>query len=219
MTWAGPAFVAEVLLIGPRALIAQWRDKPAMPPSSDLAHATTLVEVASKLIPGDASVHSELGYLLKLHALSHQYGSRAWQMWMRRAAAEFYKALQLRPTWGLAWAQYAQAQFLLGEKGHGSKVAFHRALSLSPHESDTYHLIAWLGFAHWSVLAEQDRNKFRSFLKYYGNETYGYPLVDYAVLFYKERLVQDVVDKVPALAGYLKVKLEKRRESVVQSRR
>lgn len=211
--WAGRAFVAEFLMIGPRALVSAWTAGEAEPAVVDIDKAIALVETAVALKTDDADMHLELGRLLKLRALAFGYGTQPRTVALQRAAAEFQAAMQRRPSWAVAWAAYAQAQYLLGRKGHGSLQAYRRAMQLAPHEAESYRLLAWLGFAHWPLLSNEDREAFRALLDDFAAPAYAPPLLEYAVQFHQEQLVAPLAEADPRLEAQLKALLQKRLEA------
>ncbi len=216
IAWAGRAFVAEFLMIGPRELVSDWSAGTERPAAEDLDKVIALVETATALKPGDAGLHLELGRLHKLRALALGYGTETRTAALQRAATEFHTAMQLRPSWGAAWAAYAQVQYLLGRNGRGSIEAFRQAMQLAPHEGDSYRLLAWLGFAHWPQLPAEDRQAFRALLNDYSSPAYIPPLLEYAVHFHREALVEPLVRADPKLDAALQVLLRKRQEAVAR---
>jgi len=216
IVWAGRDFTAEFLMIGPRELVLGWSTGRVKPAPEDIDKVIALVTAAVALKADDAGTHLELGRLRKLRALSFGHGTPERVSWLRQAVADFQMAMQLRPSWGVAWAAYAQGQYLLGSKGRGSIEAFSRAMHLAPHEGDTYRLLAWLGFAHWPMLPAEDRDAFRALLGYYGSPAQASPLLEYAVYFHREQLVEPLVRANPQLDASLKRLLERRREAMIR---
>ena len=73
----------------------------------------------------------------------------------RARASQFHgEAIGKRPSWGYAWAHYAENQLLLGNRGDDFLFALEKAIVLAPWEPGVQLKVAWIGMAAWDRSAE-----------------------------------------------------------------
>ncbi len=88
----------------------------------------------------------------------------AWLAWLSRSAPEasrlnrkksraaYAEAIGRRPSWGFAWANYAEASLLEGGAGDEARLALERAMRLAPWETRTQLKALLVGFSLWDGL-------------------------------------------------------------------
>ena len=76
-----------------------------------------------------------------------------------RSAAAYAEAIGHRPSWGYAWANYAEARLMAGAAGEQTRVALERALALAPWETKTQTKSLLVAFSVWDDLSEGQRAK------------------------------------------------------------
>ena len=71
----------------------------------------------------------------------------------RGRADRFYaETIGNRPSWGFAWALYAENQLLSGERGSEFLRALEKAMVLAPWEPGVQRKVAWMGMSSWDEL-------------------------------------------------------------------
>ena len=119
------------------------------------AHSRLLM--AHRLNPLNADYSANLGHLM------------AWRSWHEspdslestraRADAEAFHldAISRRPSWGYAWANFAENRFLQGSTDEKFLRAIEMAMALAPWEPMVQRKIAWVGMATWEDLPHSTR--------------------------------------------------------------
>jgi len=127
---------------------------------------------------GDAGqwekAHSRLAFARRLNPLSADYSANLghlmeWRSWheppdspgftQARANAEFFylEAIRRRPSWGYAWANFAENRLLLGNSDGKFLRALEMAMALAPWEPLVQRKVAWMGMATWGKLPDPTR--------------------------------------------------------------
>lgn len=112
---------------------------------------------ARALDPLNAKYAAELGRhhaWLAWRSLSVADASRAYR---RNSQEAFSQAISLRPSWGYAWANFAEARLLQGLTDERTVAALDRAMTLSPWEPKTHQKSLLLAFALWDALDQEQR--------------------------------------------------------------
>lgn len=120
---------------------------------------------ARALDPLNANYAAELG---RHHAWLAWRSDRATDAsrWYRlRSRAAYAEAIGRRPTWGYAWANYAEASLLAGVTGPGTNLALERAMVLAPWEAKTQIKSLLVGLSVWNQLSEGQRNEVTATLR------------------------------------------------------
>jgi hypothetical protein len=119
------------------------------------------LQQARRLNPLNADYSADLGQLMEWHSWQRSLGigeSAA----SRALAEEFYlEAISRRPSWGFAWAHYAENRLLQGRSGKEFQIALEKAIELSPWEPGVQRKVAWMGMAAWDLLPTVLRERVR----------------------------------------------------------
>ena len=76
----------------------------------------------------------------------------------RVRAGKFHgESIGKRPSWGYAWAHYAENQLLLGKQGPDFHLALEKAIVLAPWEPWVQLKVAWIGMVSWDHLPNRMR--------------------------------------------------------------
>ena len=79
--------------------------------------------------------------------------------------AKHLDAVRIRPTWGFAWINYAEADVLVRGNNIRAHFALQRAIALAPYEPNVQLKVLALGFSLWDGLPEELRAGVRDTLK------------------------------------------------------
>jgi len=79
--------------------------------------------------------------------------------------ASYLDAIRIRPTWGFAWINYAEADLLARGNNASTHFALRRAISLAPYEPKVQLKVLALGFSLWDSLSEDILEGIRDTLK------------------------------------------------------
>lgn len=135
-TWEKPGYAVE---------LKQW----------DVAHDR--LRLARRLNPLRADHSVDLGRLMDWRAWQNPPGSDRHREYRIRAARYYREAIGNRPTWGYAWAHYAESKLLSGKRDGAFLQALEMAIVLSPWEPGVQHKTAWMGLAAWGDLPDHLR--------------------------------------------------------------
>ena len=119
------------------------------------------LSLARRLNPLSADVSADFGRLMDWRSLDHAPGSAAYASSRSRATQFYAESIEKRPSWGYAWAHYAQSRLLLGDRGEDFLLALERAILLAPWEPGVQRKVAWIGLAAWEDLPESLRHLVR----------------------------------------------------------
>jgi tetratricopeptide (TPR) repeat protein len=112
---------------------------------------------ARALDPLNARFPAELGRHYAWLSLRSSGVAEAARDYRLRSGAAYAEAIDCRPTWGYAWANYAEARLLAGAGGEQTREALERALTLAPWETGTQTKSLLVAFAIWDDLNESQR--------------------------------------------------------------
>lgn len=125
---------------------------------------TTVYErlsLARRLNPFSADASADLGRLMAWRSLGHAARRAPYESSLSRAAQFYAESIEKRPSWGYAWAHYAESRLLLGDRGDGFLLALERAILLAPWEPGVQRKAVWIGLAAWNDLPEHLRDLVR----------------------------------------------------------
>ncbi len=119
--------------------------------------AVRRIQQARAINPFDANYAAELGR------------HHAWLAWQsqgltgvsarhRDISSDSYRqAIRLRPIWGFAWANYAEANLLAGKGNSETGSALWQAIALAPYEPGVQLKVLLVGFSLWDDLPSKLR--------------------------------------------------------------
>lgn len=113
--------------------------------------------LARHLNPLSADFSADLGRLMDWQSLRHSPESAKYAAYRARASQFHREAIGKRPSWGYAWAHYAENQLLRGNRGYEFLQALDKAIVLAPWEPGVQRKVAWMGLATWGSLPEYSR--------------------------------------------------------------
>jgi len=120
---------------------------------------------ARALDPLNANYTAELGRYHAWLAWRSDRATEASRSYRQRSRAAYAEAIARRPTWGYAWANYAEATLLAGVTGPGANLALERAMVLAPWEAKTQIKSLLVGLSLWNGLSEAQRNEVTATLR------------------------------------------------------
>jgi predicted Zn-dependent protease len=119
------------------------------PASTALAGMRDGLLEARAVTPRDPAVHELLGLI---DARAGDGPER-----FSEAAAEFEKALELRPTSPQTWSNLVAMKYRIGDTGRDFETAIRRAAELGKFEPEVQGVLANFGLATWSEIGQETR--------------------------------------------------------------
>lgn len=114
---------------------------------------------ARALNPLNAQYAAELGRHYAWLAWRSGGVADAARAYRQRSRAAYSEAIGHRPSWGFAWANYAESRLLEGDAGAQTTLALERALTLAPWETKTRLKSLLVAFSIWDALSEGQRTE------------------------------------------------------------
>ncbi len=146
--------VADLASVSANVWMREWegRGNIDQPKQWDLAYSR--LRLARRLNPLSADYSAGLGHLMEWRSWRHSPESAGFVI-ARRHAGQFYaEAIARRPSWGFAWANYAENLLLSGDRGQAFLDALGKAIVLAPWEPGVQRKVAWMGMATWRDLPD-----------------------------------------------------------------
>ena len=142
--------VANLASVSTHAWMREWEERRLVGEPKDWNTAYQRLELARHLNPLNADYSANLGRLMEWQAWRHLPES-AESMKYRARSSQFYAAaIRKRPSWGFAWAHYAENRLLSGNRDSKFMTALKNAVLLAPWEPGVQRKVAWMGMATWS---------------------------------------------------------------------
>lgn len=116
----------------------------------DMAYRRLLL--ARRLNPLNTDSSADLGRLMEWQSWRQLPGSAESLKYRGRAGRFYEETIGKRPSWGFAWALYAENQLLSGDRGSEFLAALEKAMVLAPWEPGVQRKVAWLGMSSWDEL-------------------------------------------------------------------
>jgi hypothetical protein len=149
--------VADLASVSANVWMKGWEEQGYVNDPEQWNAANGRLNLARRLNPLSADHSADLGRLLDWQSL-HQPADSARFAELRERARRFHaEAVGKRPTWGYAWAHYAEDQMLLGNRGDEFLLAMEKAIVLAPWEPRVQVKVAWIGIASWDGLPDRIR--------------------------------------------------------------
>lgn len=123
----------------------------------DLAYERLIL--ARRLNPLNADYSADAGRLMEWRSWQYLPESSTSSESRARAARYYEETLVKRPSWGFAWAQYAENRLLSGTPDHQFVAALEMAIRLAPWEPGVQRKVAWMGMATWDALPGATRDQ------------------------------------------------------------
>ena len=164
--WACRWGWAEVLAVGPRMKIELWQQQKLQPTVQELAEVQEQLASAQSWNGMSADIAFERGLVAEWQALQTPVWSASTHDYRNQAIEYFKKALDLRPSWGMAWVHLANSLVLNRQLYSGAMNALEKASILAPLEKGVQQRIIWLGLSQWSHLNEEQRRQLHKIVEY-----------------------------------------------------
>ena len=129
--------------------VAQWNQ----------AHSRLLI--AHRLNPLNADYRANLGHLMEWRSWHESPDGLGFTPARANAEAFYLDAISRRPSWGYAWANFAENRFLQGNTDEKFLRAMEMAMALAPWEPLVQRKVAWMGMATWEDLPHSTRELVR----------------------------------------------------------
>jgi hypothetical protein len=153
--------IADLASVTAKVWMRDWEKQRHVGSANEWTAVHERLNLARRLNPLSADVIADLGRLSDWRALGHVPGSAAYESSRSRAAQFYAEAIEKRPSWGYAWANYAESRLLMGDRGDGFLLALERAITLAPWEPGVQGKVIWIGLAAWEDLPERLRDLLR----------------------------------------------------------
>ena len=115
------------------------------------------LSLARNLNPLSADYSADLGRLMDWQSLRQSPESAIYAAYRVRASEFHRESIGKRPSWGYAWAHYAENQLLRGNQGADFLLALEKAIVLAPWEPGAQLKVAWIGMTVWDDLPSRMR--------------------------------------------------------------
>jgi len=130
----------------------EWEERGSMDDAEKWDMAYGRVLLARRVYPLNADSSADLGRLMEWQSWRQLPGSVESLKYRGRASRFYVETIGKRPSWGLAWALYAENQLLSGDRGSEFLAALEKAIVLAPWEPGVQRKVAWLGMSSWDEL-------------------------------------------------------------------
>ncbi|NIM26763.1 MAG: hypothetical protein GTO67_04525 [Gammaproteobacteria bacterium] len=146
--------VADLAETSAGVWMREWEKQGHVSNLEQWNRAFARVNLARRLNPIDADHSANLGRLMEWLFWHPEARATDYGLHRERAAELYAEAIGKRPTWGYAWAHYAENQFLLGSQDANFLLALENAIVLAPWEPGVQRKVAWIGMATWDELPD-----------------------------------------------------------------
>ena len=126
--------IADLASVSANVWMRGWEDQGYMRDPAQWDDAYRRLSLARGLNPLSADHSADLGRLMDWQSLRQSLGCAEYATDRARAGHCHAEAIVKRPTWGYAWAHYAENQLLMGNQGDDFLLALEKAIVLAPWE-------------------------------------------------------------------------------------
>ena len=148
---------AEVLALAPRQLMEGWAKQAKVDDPAQLDMVSRALTKAAEIKSSDADLQFDLALLAVWQAARYPVWSSAGRAYRGQAIEGYLKAIERRPTWGLAWVALAQQRVRDGRDSQSAVDALEKATVFSPWEREVQRRAVWLGAELWPHLDPRTR--------------------------------------------------------------
>jgi hypothetical protein len=149
--------IADLASVSANVWMRDWEDQGYMRDPAQWDDAYGRLSLARGLNPLSADYSADLGRLMDWQSLHQSPGSAEYSAYRAHAGQFHAEAIVKRPSWGYAWAHYAENQLLVGNRGDEFLLALEKAIVLAPWEPGVQIKTAWIGMATWDDLPNHMR--------------------------------------------------------------
>jgi hypothetical protein len=167
-----------------RVWMRTWEEQRYVNDAEQWERAYQRLLLARRLDLLSADHSAALGRLMEWRSWRHSPGDPEFTR-TRGSAEKFYEeAIRRRPTWGFAWANYAENRLLQGKLDESFLRSLEEAMTLAPWEPWVQRKVAWMGMATWGELPVRLREKVRENIRRAVDlENFPYEIVRLAVQY------------------------------------
>ena len=144
--------VADLASVTANVWMRAWEKQGYVSDPEQWSAAYGRLSLARRLNPLNADYSANLGRLMDWQSWRHSPGSAEYEQYRVRASQYHAESVGKRPSWGYAWAHYAESQLLLGNRGYEFVQALEQAIVLAPWEPGVQRKVVWMGLAAWADL-------------------------------------------------------------------
>jgi len=144
-----------------RGWMTSWETQRRVSDAAQWNQAHSRLLMAHRLNPLNADYSANLGHLMEWRSWHASQGSREFTRDRANAEAFYLDAISRRPSWGYAWANFAENRLLQGNADEKFLRAMEMAMALAPWEPLVQRKIAWIGMATWEDLPHSTRELVR----------------------------------------------------------
>ena len=149
--------IADLASVSANVWMRGWEEQGHISDPAQWDSAYWRLSLARRLNPLSADYSADLGRLMDWQSLHQPPESAKYAAYRARAIQFHGEAIGKRPSWGYAWAHYAENQLLQGNRGDDFLLALEKAIVLAPWEPGVQLKVAWIGMAAWDDLPNRMR--------------------------------------------------------------
>ncbi len=144
--------VAHLASVSVHGWMREWEDRRHVSDAKLWDTANLRLTLARRLNPLNADYSADLGRLMEWQ--SWRFSPQSADSLKYRALADRYyqETIEKRPSWGFAWAHYAENRLLSGKRDSEFLEALKKAMLLAPWEPGVQRKVAWMGMVTWDEL-------------------------------------------------------------------
>jgi hypothetical protein len=149
--------IADLASVSANIWMRGWEEQGYISGQAQWDAAFGRLSLARSLNPLSADYSADLGRLMDWQSLRQPPESANYAAYRVRAGKFHRESIGKRPSWGYAWAHYAENQLLLGSQGPDFQLALEKAIVLAPWEPGAQIKVAWIGMVSWDNLPNRMR--------------------------------------------------------------
>lgn len=160
--WALMWWFGSVLSIAPSEMLDAAQDDGRIFPVQQWISGRDLTEQAILFDPANASLYLYLGRLSQRAAESPDRNPADTYAYRNYAEEAFHAAIERRPTWGVAWSDYALARLMMGFGLPGVFTDMQNALVMAPYDPLVQARAMFVFSRGWPALPSDIKASFKA---------------------------------------------------------
>ncbi|HEC15578.1 MAG TPA: hypothetical protein ENI99_03255 [Sedimenticola sp.] len=177
--WAFRWGWAEVLVAQPRSIMNSWSEGKPIPSEEEMDRLGRLLAKAQSLNKQNADIAFDRGRFAEWQAMQYPLWTELAHKHREEAIQHFREAIDIRPSWGMAWVHLANSLILNQQLYSGGIDALEKASVLAPLEGAVQQRVIWLGLSQWRHVDIEQRYLLRGIIE--------------NALWYQRRLVKKAI--------------------------